>query len=160
MEPFLLLYSILLILDILSDWYRIEIKGRQIKHDLETLGAALAYSIGTVLLVLFICRDNPQGVRDLFVCRDNPQDVRDLTLEALGLLALWVPIRWIFHDLLLNISRKLPFDYLGKEAQSAESDKLLARLDAKGWTQFAVKLLALLIGLLVCIVLNLVIFLI
>lgn len=130
MGPFISLYSFLLILDVLWDWYRIEYKNRQIKHDLETVGAGLAYTAGTILLVLFISRNSPQMVPGL-------------VLDSVSLLITWAPIRWIWHDLLLNLVRRKPLDYLGSEQQSAESDKLLNRWASRGVSQYVVKLAAL-----------------
>lgn len=130
-----LTYKLLLALDVWSDWYKIVRKNRQIKHGLETVEAALAYLILTATGVLL-------GMVHW--------------LDACTHLVLIAPYRWVVHDLLLNLLRGLPLDYLGSEQQSAETDKLLARLAAKGYNQWVVKLGTLVVAILLAIALQII----
>lgn len=129
------IYMVLLGIDVWSDWYRIKFHNMQIKHGHETLLAMFLY-----LAFAYVAGHT-----------------RYHSWWFIGQVLIMVPaLRWILHDLLLNILRELPFDYLGSEQQSATTDKLLNRLAAKGWNQWAIKLGTLVVSIVLCIILELI----
>ena len=117
-----------LLFDVLFDWYGITQLNRKVKHTLETFGAAALY-IGLVAWAIL-----KEGVG---------------YADAAAFCIVFIPVRWLWHDLLLNIVRGLPFDYLGSEQHAAFTDKLLRRLALKNVNQWVVKFSALFVCLLI-----------
>lgn len=96
--------------DVVWDWYKIEKQGRQIKHGLDTAIAVGLYAAALVVLAL----------------------VGKITwVEALGVAIVYPALRWLAHDLALNLLRGKKWDYVGVDQHSALTDKLIVWL--RGW---------------------------
>ena len=120
MAGLILNFAAVLALDVFFDWFVIVRKNRRIKHTLETAGVLLIY-LGTAAAHTFYF--------ELITWQD-----------AATVCIVFPSIRWVFHDLFLNLARSLPWDYTGTEQQSAAADGFLNRLAAAGWSNMAVKL--------------------
>lgn len=109
-----------LALDVFGDWFIIVRKNRRIKHGLETAAVLLLYLAFAAINTFYF-------------------EFTDIAAAA-ALCTVWPSIRWVLHDLLLNLARGLEWDYLGSEQTSAAADDFLNKLIQKGWSQFAIKL--------------------
>ena len=106
--------------DVLSDAYRADKKQIHIDHDTETILAVCVFVLLGILHVLMI----------------GTADIAHIVVSRIML----IPYRWVFHDLMLNLVRGLPIDYLGSGTKSAYTDKLLRMWELDGYTQWFVKL--------------------
>ena len=145
MFDYLIGFGLIFIVDVLLDWYNIEKRQRQIKHGVDTLLAAIAY---TAVATFSACQDiKGAGER-------GPEVTLDHTLEALGFLIVWAAVRSIWHDVALNLLRGKPIDYLGTEQTSAGLDKWLNERISRGWNQYTIKIAALIVCIIIALLLN------
>lgn len=130
MEIFLF-YGIIIILDVLSDSYRADVLQIQINHFTDTIKISIVY----ILLTYAVSNLGGYG----------------FIIGFTNLLML-SSIRWILHDLLLNIVRDKPLDYLGSGENASLLDQWLAKRPK--WNQFTLKGIALLTTILISILMR------
>lgn len=121
---FILVASVfLLTLDPLTDWYFIEISRRPVNHSRGAILFALGLTIISGLDVAAHVSPGPlwnfYGVGVEYI------------LERGAWLIMIPAVRWIYHDLLLNIWRGKPVWYQGDGVEDAATDNLLRWLQRK-----------------------------
>ena len=114
----ILTYVILLTADPWYDAIKSDLHQIYLNHRTHTIVAAVAY-----LIVSFV-----------FVYTQL------LTIdEGVFALVMVFGLRWPWHDMVINIVKKRPYDHLNTSEYAAKLDKFLLKMEARGVNQFAIK---------------------
>lgn len=121
MEVFLFFLWVL-IADAWGDWHRIEIRKKFIRHFWETFLVSILYVSGFMIICISGHYSTPEVISNL------------------PTLIIWPSLRWIFHDILLNLMRRKPFNYVAEPSEKASfMDRLISIYAERGFSQFALK---------------------
>ena len=121
METLIIIFLAILIANIFVDYVLIK-EGKSIDHLKSSISWFIVYATCMTIVIFHY---------------------EDVTLvELFELVLIWPFIRWIFHDMGLNLIRGLPLSYLGT---TAKTDIFLRKMEEKGLHQLCIKWIPLLI---------------
>ena len=123
MPPLFLFLTFLFILDPLTDWYLIEKRKAEINH----IRGATLFLIGILVTMGYDLSSwmSYEAVESLW---DVPSSIVSSYIVVMIMIP---PMRWIIHDLLLNIFRGVDPWYHGDGKGDALSDSLIKSLSRK-----------------------------